>query len=133
MQTTITPVDNSVYIERQYDTHKIEDTIQGALKAQKEWSNLSVQERVKLLKNFVEDFLSKGDLIAEELTKQIGRPISQGPGELRGFKERADYMLSIAEKKLANIDISKDGNFKSYIKEEHLVSCLLLRLGTILT
>ena len=47
MQTTITPVDNSVYIERQYDTHKIEDTIQRALKAQKEWSNLSVQERVK--------------------------------------------------------------------------------------
>jgi len=32
MQTTITPVDNSVYIERQYDTHRIEDTIQGAVK-----------------------------------------------------------------------------------------------------
>jgi NAD(P)-dependent dehydrogenase (short-subunit alcohol dehydrogenase family) len=28
MQTTITPVDNSVYIERNYDTNRIEDTIQ---------------------------------------------------------------------------------------------------------
>ena len=120
MQTTITPVDNSVYIERNYDTNRIEDTIQGAVKAQKEWSNLSVQQRVQLLSKFVEDFLSKGDLIAEELTRQIGRPISQAPGELRGFKERADYMLSIAEKKLANIDISKDGNFKSYIKRRSL-------------
>jgi acyl-CoA reductase-like NAD-dependent aldehyde dehydrogenase len=120
MQTTITPVDNSVYIERQYDTHRIEDTIQGAVKAQKEWSNLSVQQRVQLLSKFVEDFLSKGDLIAEELTRQIGRPISQAPGELRGFKERADYMLSIAERKLANIEVSKDGNFKSYIKRRSL-------------
>ena len=100
MQTTITPVDNSVYIERNYDTNRIEDTIQGAVKTQKEWSNLSVQQRVQLLSKFVEDFLSKGDLIAEELTRQIGRPISQAPGELRRFKERADYMLSIAEKKL---------------------------------
>ena len=105
MQTTITPVDNSIYIERNYDTNRIENTIQGAVIAQKEWSNLSVQQRVQLLSKFVEDFLSKGDLIAEELTRQIGRPISQAPGELRGFKERADYMLSIAERKLANIDI----------------------------
>jgi len=30
MQTTITPVDNSVYIECNYDTNRIEDTIQGA-------------------------------------------------------------------------------------------------------
>ena len=72
---------------------------------------------MQLLSKFVEDFLSKGDLIAEELTRQIGRPISQAPGELRGFKERADYMLSIAERKLANIDISKDGILKVYKKK----------------
>ena len=78
------------------------------------------KERVRLLANFVEDFLSKGDLISEELTRQVGRPISQTKSELNGFKERADYMLSIAEKKLENIDVSKDGNFKSYIKRRAL-------------
>ena len=121
MQTTITPVDNSVYIERNYDTNRIEDTIQGAVKAQKEWSNLTVQERVKLLKNFVEDFLSKGDLIAEELTKQIGRPISQAPGELRGFKERADYMLSIAEKNWQILMFLKMEILKVISNEDRLV------------
>jgi len=40
-------------------------------------------------------------VICEELSRQIGRPISQAAGELKGFKQRADYMLSIAEKKIS--------------------------------
>ena len=120
MQKTITPIDNTIYVEREYHSTKIEQTIDNSIKAQKEWANLNVNERVKLLKNFVEDFLSKGDVVGEELTRQIGRPISQAAGELNGFKERADYMLSIAETKLANINVSKDNNFKSFIKRKAL-------------
>ena len=120
MQKTITPIDNTVYVERDYHSSKIEQTIDNSMKAQKEWANLNVNERVKLLKNFVKDFLSKGDVIGEELSRQIGRPISQAAGELSGFKERADYMLSIAENKLANINVTKDNNFKSFIKRRAL-------------
>ena len=120
MQKTITPIDNTVYVEREYHSDKIEQTIDNSMSAQREWANLDVNDRVKLLKNFVDDFLSRGDLISEELSRQIGRPISQASGELRGFKERADYMLSIAENKLANINVTKDNNFKSYIKRRAL-------------
>ncbi len=120
MQKTITPIDNTVYVEREYHSNNIEQTIKNSIKAQKGWENLIVTERVELLKNFVDDFLSKGDLIGEELSRQIGRPISQAINELNGFKERADYMLSIAEKKLADIDVTKDNNFKSYIKRRAL-------------
>jgi acyl-CoA reductase-like NAD-dependent aldehyde dehydrogenase len=120
MQKTITPIDNTVYVEREYHSDKIEQTIDSSIKAHKEWANLEVNERVKLLKNFVEDFLSRKDLISEELSRQIGRPICQGVSELKGFKERADYMLSIAEKKLANINVTRDNNFKSFIKRKSL-------------
>ena len=120
MQKTITPIDNTVYVEREYHSYKIEQTIDNSTKAQKEWANLNVNDRVKLLKNFVEDFLSKADVVEEELSRQIGRPISQAAGELKGFKERADYMLSIAEKKLADIDVTKDSNFKSFIRRKAL-------------
>jgi acyl-CoA reductase-like NAD-dependent aldehyde dehydrogenase len=120
MQKTITPIDNTVYVEREYHSNKIEPTINNSVKAQKDWVNLNVSERVKFLKNFVDDFLSRGDAIGEELSRQIGRPISQAAGELNGFKERADYMLSIAEKKLADIDVTKDDNFKSFIKRRPL-------------
>ena len=120
MQKTITPIDNTVYVEREYHTNQIEETIENSIKAQKDWANLDVNERVKLLKNFVNDFLSKSEIVCEELSRQVGRPISQTNSELKGFKERADYMLSIAENKLANIDVSKDNNFKSYIKRRAL-------------
>ena len=120
MQKTITPIDNTVYVEREYHSDQIEQTIDNSMKAQKTWAELEVKDRVKLLSNFVEDFLSKGEVISEELSRQVGRPISQAAGELNGFKERADYMLSIAEKKLENIDVTKDSNFKSYIKRRAL-------------
>ena len=37
MQKTITPIDNTVYIERDYHSAKIEQTIDSSMKAQKEW------------------------------------------------------------------------------------------------
>ena len=55
MQKTITPIDNTVYVEREYQSSKIEETIDNSMKAQKEWAELNVNERVKLLKNFVKD------------------------------------------------------------------------------
>ena len=120
MQKTISPIDNKVYIEREYDSHKIEETLNNSVKAQISWGQISVKERVELLGKFVEDFLSKKEIITEELCRQIGRPISQVAGELNGFKERADYMLSIAENKLADIDVTKDNNFKNFIRRKPL-------------
>ena len=66
MQKTISPIDNKVYIEREYHSDKIEETINNSVKAQTNWRNLSVKERVDLLTKFVEDFLSKKEIIAEE-------------------------------------------------------------------
>ena len=96
MIQTITPIDNTIYIERDYSSKIIEDTLSNSVIAQNEWANLAVKERVLLLENFVSDFLSKENQIIEEITRQMGRPISQATSELKGFKERADYMLSIA-------------------------------------
>ena len=38
-------------------------------------------------------FVAKRDELAAEITWQMGRPIAQSPGEIRGFEERARYML----------------------------------------
>ena len=120
MQKTITPIDNTLYIEREYNSKIIEDTINKSVKAQKAWVSMGVKERIKLLGNFVEDFLSRKEIVAEELCRQIGRPIAHAAGELGGFKERADYMLSIAERKLSDIDVTKDKNFKNFIRRRAL-------------
>ena len=59
MQKTISPIDNKVYIEREYhSSNKIEETLNNTVKAQISWGQINVKERVKLLDKFVKDFLS---------------------------------------------------------------------------
>ena len=59
MIQTITPIDNTIYVEREYNSKIIEETISNSVIAQNEWGSLKVEERVDLLKKFVSDFLSK--------------------------------------------------------------------------
>ena len=57
-----------------------------------------------------------------ELSAYVYSPIAQTPGEIRGMAERATYMLSIAEKSLADVplvDTDKPG-FRRFIKKEPL-------------
>ena len=53
MIQTITPIDNTIYIERNYNSKIIEDTLSNSVIAQNEWAKLPVNERVILLNNFV--------------------------------------------------------------------------------
>ena len=46
MQKTITPIDNTIYVEREYHSNKIELTIDSSMRAQKDWVNLNVNEPV---------------------------------------------------------------------------------------
>ena len=52
----------------------------------------------------VDAMLGMQSEIVPELAWQMGRPVRYGAGELRGFEERARYMISIAEKGLHRID-----------------------------
>ena len=51
MQKTVSPIDNKVYVEREYHSNKIEETLNNTVKAQISWSHLSVKERVELYAN----------------------------------------------------------------------------------
>jgi acyl-CoA reductase-like NAD-dependent aldehyde dehydrogenase len=53
------------------------------------WKNTSLPERKKLISRFVDSFLDNKKEIEEELSRQMGRPISQCAGEMKGFEERA--------------------------------------------
>ncbi|KAF8630244.1 hypothetical protein AX15_003041 [Amanita polypyramis BW_CC] len=68
------------------------------------------------------------DEIPRELTLEMGRPISQNLGEIKGFSERTDYMLSIAPSCLADVslkDTDKPG-FRRFIKRVPLGVVLVI-------
>ena len=121
MLKTVTPIDNSILVERKYATEaEIDKAIQNAYEARKKWKETSLSERKEIVRNFVKCFLVNNTEIVENLCKQIGRPISQCPGEMRGFEERANYMIENSDRALEDVVSRKDNEFDNYIKKEPL-------------
>ena len=121
MLKTITPIDNSVLVERQYANDKeIENVLQNAKEAQNNWKNTTLNERKQLIVKFVSSFLSNEEEVVEALCRQIGRPISQCPGEMRGFEERANYMIENSDRALEKVISKSDNEFDNYIRKEPL-------------
>ncbi len=121
VQKTITPVDNSVYVERPYNTAvEIAATLKSAVAAQRAWKATPLAERARILNKAVDAFLAKKDVEAEEITRQMGRPIAQSPFEMRGFEERARYMIQIAPEALADIEAKDKPGFTRFIRREPL-------------
>jgi len=120
-QTTITPIDGSVYVERALaDGAAIEKALKAARKAQSEWRSVPVEERGRLISRAVDAFVARGSEIAEEITRQMGRPIAHAPGEIRGFEERARHMIAIAPEALADIQVGEKPGFTRFIRREPL-------------
>ncbi|KAF7790123.1 hypothetical protein EIP86_001075 [Pleurotus ostreatoroseus] len=122
-QTTIIPHSQQPLVTRRYPTQgELDQVIASAATAQKSWSKVPLKERIAIGYRFIEEFKKMKDEFPMELTIQMGRPVSQTPGEMRGFLDRAEYMLSIAEHSLADVslaDTDKPG-FKRYIKRTPL-------------
>jgi len=117
----ISPVDGRVYAERAVATDAaISTAIARARGAQEVWRRLPVAERARYCLAAVEAMLAMQDEIVPELAWQMGRPIRYGAGELRGFAERARYMIEIAEVALAPIDPGPKDGFRRWIARDPL-------------
>jgi len=117
MSNTISPIDGSVYYTaRENNDLDIQNTLNLAKKSFKLWSELPIKERKKYLTSFVQEIENNRDAIAKEITWQMGRPLTQSPGEISGFVERANYMIDIAEDSLKNNEIKDKPGFKRWIE-----------------
>jgi len=127
IQKTFSPVDGSVYVERPIATDaQVQQTMENARQAQARWKRVALEERIDIVNRFIDAFVARKEAIAEEITWQMGRPIGQSPGEVRGFEERARYMVSIAAISLADIDPGPKQGFRRFIRREPLGVVLVL-------
>lgn len=127
MFQTISPVDNSVYVERRLATRaEIDKALSAARQAHHEWQTLSLADRATLCSRMVDAFVAKKDAIAEEITWQMGRPIRYTPFEVLRFEERARHMISIAERALSEVQVEPKAGFTRFIRREPLGVVLVL-------
>lgn len=114
---TISPVDGSVYVQRPYASDsEIAAALAAATSAQQLWCSISMAERQEICSKAVDAFKTSQTQIVEELSWQMGRPLQYGPGEIRGFEERARYMIDIAPGKLADIKVPEQAGFTRFIQ-----------------
>ena len=114
---TISPVDGRIYVERPLESAAgINRALDAAQRAQRAWASLPLAARRALLGTAVDAFVAKASDIAAEITWQMGRPIGHSPGEIRGFEERARYMLNVAPEALAAVQPGEKAGFERQIK-----------------
>ncbi|STX37820.1 aldehyde dehydrogenase family protein [Legionella feeleii] len=124
---TYSPIDNSLYVERQFASQEIiHQALVKAEAAKSTWRTTSLAKRAKLCLAAVEILVANKAAIAEEICWQMGRPIRYAAGEITGFEERALYMINNADKALATIELSEKPDFIRYIKREPLGAVLII-------
>jgi len=115
---TVSPGNGRLYVERPLATETdVAKAVARAKTAQKSWRTTAVAERAQIVERFVKHFEANSAAIAEELTRQMGRPIRYTPGEVRGLAERARYMASVAGESLADLRIEPKENFTRFIRK----------------
>ncbi|MGL4766988.1 MAG: aldehyde dehydrogenase family protein [Formosimonas sp.] len=123
----ITPVDGSVLLTQTYSTPaQMQAALAAAQTAQKAWRNTPLAQRVALVSRAVDWLVAQKDAIALSIAQQIGRPIAQCAGEVRGLEERSRYMLSIAEQGMADIQPEPKEGFTRFLRREPLGTVVIL-------
>uniref|UniRef100_UPI003BA9F2BC aldehyde dehydrogenase family protein n=1 Tax=Stappia sp. TaxID=1870903 RepID=UPI003BA9F2BC len=122
----ITPVDGSVYAERPVaSAAEIDKAVAEARSAQAAWAATPLSERCDAVLAAVAALEAMNDEIVPELAWQMGRPVRYG-GEKGGTRERADYMVKIAEEALAPRHHTDRPGFTRYVKPEPLGVVLII-------
>lgn len=116
---TISPIDNSVYVEREYaDETSIDTSIDLAKQAQRAWKSVPLQQRKDICSKAIDHFVANKDDIAEEICWQMGRPIKFAAGEVAGMEERARKMIDLAEQGIETIKLPEKTGFERWIQRD---------------
>ena len=127
MLKTISPIDNTTYVERDYANSKeIEKALEVSKKIFHHWKQTPLKERKEILTKFVDSFLLNNKEIEEELCRQMGRPISQCGGEMNGFEERARYMIEKSEEALERVISKQNDEFNNFISKDPIGTIFII-------
>ncbi|MES2892985.1 MAG: aldehyde dehydrogenase family protein [Bacteroidota bacterium] len=82
---------------------------------QRVWASVSLPERIAAIEKFWSLLDTEKDVLAETLTKEMGKPLQQSYNELNGARNRIRYFIDHSEKHLAEEWITEEGGTKEKI------------------
>jgi acyl-CoA reductase-like NAD-dependent aldehyde dehydrogenase len=91
-----------------------------ARRAQRDWRQTPVAERVRVVAAMVPAFQVQADQVALEITRQMGKPLQQSRNEINTMIDRAETMCRIAADALADEPLPPKDGFRRFIRREPL-------------
>ena len=99
---------------------QLDAVLQKARQATRALRGMSVDDRVKLVLAACEAMEKRTDEIARDISRQMGKPLSQAKGEVGGMAGRLRHMASIAKDALADTVLPPKEDFERRIAREPL-------------
>lgn len=75
----------------------IDQSLQASANAFAQWTKLSLDDRLAQVKKCLQYFVKNRDVIARDITLQMGKPITQSQQEIDTFLSRAEYFCQRLE------------------------------------
>ncbi|SMR58215.1 unnamed protein product [Zymoseptoria tritici ST99CH_1E4] len=125
--TTISPATNKSVVERTGPTdEEFAQLPKTAQQAYLKYRKTPLAERQKIVKKALQLLNDKQDVLAKELTEQMGRPIAYTAKEVTTAVARGEYLLKISEEALADTPGEAEKGFKRYIRKTPVGPTLVL-------
>jgi acyl-CoA reductase-like NAD-dependent aldehyde dehydrogenase len=102
------------------DTASIQTKFEKAKAAQKIWTKVPLKERIACIAKFNKLMLANSDMIAADLTSEVGKPLDQAKGEISGGVGRSEYFVENSEKYLTEEWVVSEGATREKITYEPL-------------
>ena len=99
------------------DEAAIGKVLDRAREAARALRKLSVEERVALCDRALTAFEASAEDVAKDITRQMGKPLSQARGEVKGMAGRWRHMMEIAKESLADIVLPAEGRLRASHRE----------------
>jgi acyl-CoA reductase-like NAD-dependent aldehyde dehydrogenase len=99
---------------------QLDAALERARKATRALRAMRVEERVALVLRACEAMEKRTEQIARDITRQMGKPLSQARGEVAGMAGRLRHMASIAAESLADVLLPPKEGFERRIAKEPL-------------
>ncbi|KAB5515080.1 Aldehyde/histidinol dehydrogenase [Coniochaeta sp. 2T2.1] len=116
--TTISPVTNEGVVTRNgVSPEELALLPETATNAFQSWRQTKLADRQIIIKKALARLSERTDDLAQGLTKEMGRPISYTPTEIKTAVKRGEYLLKISDEALKDTDGEAEKGFKRFIRK----------------
>jgi acyl-CoA reductase-like NAD-dependent aldehyde dehydrogenase len=102
------------------DEATIGQTLDRAREAARVLRKLAIEERIALCDRALTAFEARAEEVAKDITRQMGKPLSQARGEVKGMAGRWRHMMEIAKESLADVVLPPKEGFERRIVKDPL-------------